>query len=254
MRDYRSLVVRLTPRLKGWLLALSLLSLLSLLLLYRLGFSRGLDDAVQQVEENHVLRQQRITLQQALDLQQQQRARAEKQSEVDRLAMESLRQDLLAQRHELTALQSDVEFYRGLMAPDELRRGLGVHDFNWWYEADSDRHHYRFLATHADGKNALIKGVASLALSYQQDGVERRQSLGKLPQFDGDSPAKLRFRFFQKIAGSFKLPKDSTPVSMHLELKIKGRGSPRFEQRFVWRESMSEAVREVAQEVVPQAE
>ena len=226
MRDYRSLVVRLTPRLKGWLLALSLLSLLSLLLLYRLGFSRGLDDAVQQVEENHVLRQQRITLQ----------------------------HELLAQRHELTALQSDVGFYRGLMAPDELRRGLGVHDFNWWYEADSDRHHYRFLATHADGKNALIKGVASLALSYQQDGVERRQSLGKLPQFDGDSPAKLRFRFFQKIAGSFKLPKDSTPVSMHLELKIKGRGSPRFEQRFVWRESMSEAVREVAQEVVPQAE
>ena len=125
--------------------------------------------------------------------------RVEKAAEVDRIAAEVVRRDLLTYRQETADLQRDVDFFRGLMAPDELQRGLKLHSFDLDFDESSDRYSFKAVMTNAGGKGNVIKGSLSLKLIAAKNGSNREFIFSELPEFQGSMPVKLRFRFFQNI-------------------------------------------------------
>ena len=160
--------------------------------------------------------------------------RAEKAAEVDRMAAESVRKDLLTYRQEAADLQRDVDFFRGLMAPDELQRGLKLHSFDVDFDEASNRYTFKAVMTNAGGKGNVIKGSLKLKMIAASEGGNKEFLFSELPEFQGSMPVKLRFRFFQNIQGSFKLPADFKPVSIGASANVKDSGGEYFRASYRW--------------------
>ena len=183
------------PLLRSILLAL--LALLVLAALFYWGRVSGMGAAAGLRERNKDLARQ--VNQQTIELRQRQAhiVRAEKAAEISRLAAESVRKEVLTYRQEAADLQRDVDFFRGLMAPDELQRGLRLHSFDLSYDSTAKRYNYKAIITNAGGKGNVIKGKLVLKLIASVSGSNRELLFSELPGFQGAMPATLRFRFFQ---------------------------------------------------------
>ena len=118
MNHTRNIVFRL-DRSKKIVFACTIIFFLCLLLLVGfLIYDKGLAEGKQAIAQNKLISADLVALKQALRAEQQRAVSAEKSAEIDRLAAEEVRVELLSHRNELAELQSNIEFYRSLMAPD----------------------------------------------------------------------------------------------------------------------------------------
>ncbi len=241
MNNTRTIVFRLNPR-KKIALACAIVFSLALLIVGGLFiYNTGMADGRQAVVQNKLITTELAKLQTVFRGEQQRAVNAEKSAEIDRLAAEEVRKELLGYRNKLAELQSSVDFYRGLMAPDELEKGLGLHGFHISYNKRTNSYAYKALVTQAGGNNRLLKGALSIRLMVESSDSTAKESikeyaLSDLPDFTGELPAKLRFRFFQTIEGSFKLPDNLTPVSMVIELESTGKAAQKINKTFNWQD------------------
>jgi hypothetical protein len=239
MNNTRTIVFRLNRSKKIAFVCAIVFSLVLLILVGYFIHSVGMADGRQAVEQNKLIAVELAELQTVLRDEQQRAVTAEKSAEIDRLAAEAVRKELLGYRHELAELQSSVDFYRGLMAPEELDKGLGLYGFHVTYNKRTNSYEYKALVTQAGAKNRLLKGTFSIRLMVESSDSSSKNAikayaLSDLPSFVGELPAKLRFRFFQAIEGSFKLPDNLTPVSMAVELESTGKAAQKINKTFNW--------------------
>ena len=232
----RTLVLRLTPQLKIRLGLVAMGLFLLLITSFYLGRQNGLGEAVELKVRSRELAQQ--VNRQAIELKAKQAelVRVNKAAEIDRLAAESVRKDILTYQQEAAELQRDVEFYRGLMAPDELQRGLKLHAFNLDYDELSGRYTFNGVLTNAGGRGNVVKGSLTLALNVYDEHGSRRVALAELPEYEGKMPIKLRFRFFQNIEGSFTLPDGMQPESVIASADVKDASGQLFRVVYDWEE------------------
>ena len=236
MNHTRTIVLRLNRK-KRIVFACTVLFSLGLLLLAGYWvYSTGLANGKQAIAQHTSMTKELAGLERALRSEQQRAVSAEKSAEIDRMAAEEVREALLEYRNELAELQSNITFYRSLMAPDELERGLGLHAFGLSYNEETASYQYSGLVTQAGDQNKLLKGKASIRLMAESNGLIKGYELSTLPDFSGQLPTKLRFRFFQSIEGSFKLPDDLTPVSMVIELQSTGKAAQKINKTFNWQD------------------
>lgn len=259
MSKRRTIVLRLTPKLRLAAICTIVFLLGIFWLSAYVGYLIGIGDAATAKTQNVQMSDELVSLRESQRKAQQRAVLAEKSAEIDRLAAEDVRQALLAYRNEVADLESDVEFYRRLMAPDELDKGLSLYAFKLSFDNQTQRYQYSALVTQAGGKNQVIKGNLAITLLARQgesvsadlaikdkenksadaDKVElQSMSLADLPEYAGSLPAKLRFRFFQTIEGSFKLPDDITPVSVVVAVKSTGKSAQQIEKTFNWQDLM----------------
>ena len=202
------------------------------------GVVLGYGYAISQPGEKRQLLAEQEELKGFLDQQMREHAIAKKSAEVDRLANEALRLQLVDYGHEVSALKRDIEFYRSLMAPEDDDQGLAVHDLVLSF--DELEQHYRFtvIAKQLGGGNPLLKGEVDVVLRrLGETGEQESLRLADLPDFSGTLPAKLRFRFFQNVTGAFKLPLDFAPVSITVTAKA---GDQVVEREYKWDEIAGE--------------
>lgn len=241
MTDTRTIVFRLNPRKKIALVCAIVFSLALLIVGGLFIYNTGMANGLQAVAQNKLITAELAELQTGFRDEQQRAVNAEKSAEIDRLAAEEVRKELLGYRNELAELQSSVDFYRGLMAPDELEKGLGLHGFHVSFDKRSRSYQYKALVTQAGGKNKLFKGRLSIRLMVESNDASAEEAiqvlaLSDLPGFTGELPAKLRFRFFQTIEGAFKLPDNLTPVSMVVELESTAKAAKKINKTFNWQD------------------
>jgi hypothetical protein len=241
MNSTRTIVFRLNPK-KKIAIVCGIVFLLALLMAgSNFIYNTGMGDGRQAIVQNELITAELAELQSVFRDEQQRAVNAEKSAEIDRMAAEEVRKELLGYRNELAELQSSVDFYRGLMAPDELEKGLGLHGFHVSFNKRSNSYQYKALVTQAGGKNKLFKGKLSIRLMVESNdssakGAIQVLALSDLPGFTGELPAKLRFRFFQTIEGAFKLPDNLTPVSMVVELESTAKAAQKINKTFNWQD------------------
>jgi len=226
MPDTRSIVIRLTPKRRLLLIGLGVLWLALLVLTFYLGTAAARDNDASLRERNRQLVSDSNRLHIENRSLKDRAVLAEKAAEIDRLAAEAVRQELLSFRQKIAQLHKDLAFYRGLMAPDELASGFNVHEFALHYDELSNTYTYRAIVTNAGGKGNVIQGSLSFTLLLMQDGEPRSLSLEQALDFEGQSPLKLRFRFFQTAVGSFKLEENVQPTGMALKAQLKTAKEP----------------------------
>ncbi|MEM7080743.1 MAG: DUF6776 family protein [Pseudomonadota bacterium] len=110
-----------------------------------------------------------------------------------------------------SALEEEVIFYKSLMDPGSLAKGLQVAQFSV-IEVDKSAREYGFelLLTQVAVRRNVIRGHVRLDLIGRVDGVEQVLSLTEIATFK-DYPVPFRFRYFQDVAGQLQLPDGYEP-------------------------------------------
>ena len=160
-------------------------------------------------------------------------------AEVDRGAVDEVRTTIREQKEQINALTEEISFYKGLMAPTERERGLGVRSWEVFTGTDSQRLQFKLVLQQLALKHAVLTGSVSVVLVAKQlntEGVqqEQRYHLSTLSEQVSDQKIKLRFKYFQSIEGELILPEDFTPERVEIIAKAVKPKSAKVEKIYVW--------------------
>ncbi|MCB1679530.1 MAG: hypothetical protein KDI16_12680 [Halioglobus sp.] len=155
--------------------------------------------------------------------------------EVDRAALEMVRQEIADYREQISDLEEALQFYRGLMAPGSIARGLSLRSFELVATSQPQRFAYRIVAQQKARRHALIRGVLRAEVSGVLDGREVSYPLSELsPDLQG-AAVPLRFRYFQSIEGQLTLPDGFAPKEVRAVASASAPRKTEVRESFPWR-------------------
>ena len=158
--------------------------------------------------------------------------------QVDAEAARSLRETISELHDRMAVLREEVTFYKSLMAPSSLERGLKIADFELGRADEENAYTYHLLLTQTQDRRGWVQGNVQVDVQGVRSGgggtpVEVVLPLTELTQTD-TYPLKFRFRYFQNLTGTVTLPDDFEPRAVVVTV-IPGAGSAeRAERRFDW--------------------
>lgn len=155
---------------------------------------------------------------------------------VDAQAARSLRQTITELRGELAKLNDEVAFYRSLMAPASVERGLQVAEFQLAAAKDDNKFTYQILLTQVAERRNWLQGRLTLQVTGQRTDADGSTSQAVLPLTElaevETYPLSFRFRYFQDLAGILTLPAGFEPRMVTIAATPAGGNS--VERQFAW--------------------
>ncbi len=137
-------------------------------------------------------------------------ALAERSRQIDAEAYAVFNQEQSGLQDQLSGLQEELAFYRGIMLPDKEKVGIEAQDFDLKLARGTGRYRFSFMLTQAGGKSQLARGVVHFRVDGVLDGKPKQLSSSELTQ-SGDTEIAYRFRYFQAIKGELQLPEGFDP-------------------------------------------
>ena len=149
-------------------------------------------------------------------------------------ASDVLRGNLKSLEDELAQVRDELVFYRSLMAPSKLAKGLQIAEFEL-FEKSSGEFTYHLLLTQVTDRRSRLSGKVRLQVTGLREGQTEVLPLTELSSPKA-YPLAYRFRYFQDIKGDLHLPEGFEPQAV--EVSVSGRGKTAVERSFVWSESI----------------
>jgi hypothetical protein len=157
----------------------------------------------------------------------------EKGGEVDRTATENVRQTVINLRSQVVALEEEITFYKGIMAPSSNKRGLAIQKLEL-NQSPTGGYQYKVVLTQVKDNRAQIKGLLALNFIGLKAGKEVILPLKDVSDQVNDLGTKFRFKYFQDIQGTFMFPKGFKPLKVQIVVQSSGKNSTRIEETFDW--------------------
>ncbi len=222
----RSVVIQEDPaRRRRLRILMGLVALLLFVIGFTAGSWGGLPLGLESAMENRLLREQVVDMSKELEFLRQWKAENETRREIDRRALELVRQELATQQETIAELEKGIHFYRSLMAPDEETDGLSVRSIDI-APGENGKHPFRILVQQSARKHELLTGTLQVTLKGTLEGEPVSYNLSDISEQVPNPDIRLRFKYFQAIDGLLELPVGFTPdvlsVSAH---SIKPRSS-----------------------------
>lgn len=156
---------------------------------------------------------------------------------VDAEAARSLRDTISEMQERIGGLREEVTFYKSLMAPSSIERGLQIAEFDLGAGERDGTFVYHLLLTQAEERRSWVSGRARVAvegLRTEEDGtvVEASLPLSDLTSLE-EYPLRFRFRYFQDFEGLLTLPDGFRPRAVVVTVAPAGGAEP-AERRFDW--------------------
>ena len=204
-----------------WYLGWALVALVIILMAYFAG--RYHDKALQEEQAGKI-----SNLQQELDkvqraylkaneslVMQAQTARVDNQS--NQQLVETVKQLQDSQRQ----LESELKFYRNIMAPELDKQGLTIAEFELSKQSPASNPRFKLVLTQAGRQEQFLKGDVELKLHGKIDGVAKVYRFRELGTFTSRD-FQFQFRYFQNIEGELSLPDGFIAEYVTVEAKTKG--------------------------------
>ena len=152
--------------------------------------------------------------------------------DVERQTLAALRADLALSHRQSVALNEEVTFYRSLMAPDKVAKGLQIAEFEVTTRADGTLV-YHLLLTQVASRRTWVAGKVEIEVAGETDSADGTAvlpltDLAELEQY----PVPYRFRYFQDLTGSLRLPGNFEPSEVRVTV-TPSRGK-KIERAFAW--------------------
>ncbi len=198
---------------------------------YRAGYD---GDAMR--EMRHRLEQANADLEQELKRLREENASLEHSSRIESQAYAQVRSDLRELQDEILELKQELAFYRGIVSPDEERRGLQIQRFVLAPVGGERRWHYNLVLTRVFNSGAAARGAVELLVEGVESGIRKQLSLStvSVPRIH---QLEYNFKYFQKIEGELEIPEGFVPARVVLVLKPGGKGNKtRIRKIFDWPE------------------
>ena len=155
-------------------------------------------------------------------------------AEVDRQANEEVRQQVIDLKEQIASLQEENGFYKGLMAPSESRKGLTIGAVEILNTDRSRAFRYKVVMQQLATNHILLNGNLKFTIIGRVNELEKQYSLAEVSeQYKGES-IKLRFKYFQTIAGELTLPEGFEPEGIELVAQSTGKNATTVKKRFGW--------------------
>ena len=221
---------------RGVWLALMPLSLAALLLLvFFLGGAQRHLDYFQLRADQQRLQLLADELQRQLDEREQQYTNLSVAAEVDRLAVEEVRQTVKRQQQTIAELSEENTFYKGLMAPSELERGLSLRSWELLSSSNPRRFYFKLVVQQLAVKHRLLTGDVVVTVLGSRNGEPVRLPLQQLSAQVAKARIKLRFKYFQPIEGELLLPDGFVPEGVEVKARASKPRKAEVERYYPWR-------------------
>lgn len=158
----------------------------------------------------------------------------EKGGEVDRKATEGIRQTVKELKAQISTLEEEVAFYKGIMAPSANDKGLRVSKIEITPVEGGSRYRYSIMMTQVADNSSYISGLAAVNFVGLRGGERLILPLRDLDTTVTDLGVKFRFRYFQEVSGELTLPDNFTPEQVQVVLQSTGGKAQRVEQTIEW--------------------
>jgi len=147
----------------------------------------------------------------------------ERSSKIDRQAAKDVKSDLGKLEDELQAAREEVEFYRGIVAPGDVQSGLRIHRFSLDRGNSEGKYHYALVLTQLKRNDRMVTGVVDLKITGRMFGEPGELALAGVTR-PAVKQLKFRFRYFQELAGTIRLPEGFEPEAVILDIRPEGKG------------------------------
>lgn len=154
-------------------------------------------------------------------------------NEVDSQTAQQSRETIKTLRDQIAALSDEVTFYKSLMAPSSVARGLQIAEFEIVPTADKKQFTFHILLTQVESRRDWIQGEVDLLV---RGGKEQVLSLTEIAAAD-TYPLTFRFRYFQDLSGIINLPEGFEPESVEVTARRRGANATDLTKTFVWTEA-----------------
>lgn len=132
----------------------------------------------------------------------------------------ALKEDIRLLKDQVAALTEEVTFYKSLMAPSSLAKGLQIADFELTPMEEEGRFTFHLLLTQVETRRDWVQGEATLEVEGRMSKTDGSDSVTASEQRvlplteigeDDSYPLKFRFRYFQDLTGVISLPRGFEP-------------------------------------------
>lgn len=154
--------------------------------------------------------------------------------EVDRAALEMLRQDLARQRQQIADLDEGLRFYRSLMAPGEIAQGVSLRGVELVAREPAGRFGYRLVVQQEARKHETVRGELRVSLQGELDGQPASFALSRLADDVEGATIDLRFRYFQAVEGELQLPEGFAPAAVEVVAELSSPRTLSLSERYPW--------------------
>lgn len=158
----------------------------------------------------------------------------ERSSQVDRQANLGVRKEVVALQDELLDVRKELELYRGIISPGDVKPGLRVQRLE--IEAGDKEGLFLFdlTLTQVKRRGRSARGVVGLEVVGEDDGQTAILVFDKLGG-NGKKALKFKFRYFQHFRGEIHLPKEFKPRRIIVKITPQGKKRPpAVEKEFSW--------------------
>lgn len=206
-KQYRSIVVQDRPGRRAAIRAAVLVGLiLTGVIAYWSGGQVVLGDYKRLTAENQRLQEELVKTAAELEETRQKLVNHSLGSEVDRKAVEEIRGVVREHEQTIAKLNEEISFYKGLMAPTERERGLGIRSWEVYPTSDPNRFQFKLVMQQLAVKHSVLSGAVQVTLVGRTNGVEQTFPLDSLSEEVEKRDIRLRFKYFQYIDGELQLP------------------------------------------------
>jgi hypothetical protein len=154
--------------------------------------------------------------------------------DVDRAALELVRQELAGQREQIAGLEEGIRFYRSLMAPGEIAQGFSLRKIELVAREEPGRYGFRIVAQQEARKHTPLQGELYAEVSGQQAGEPRSYPLAELSADLESTILPLRFRYFQSIEGDLLLPEGFEPQTVSVVATLSAPDKAEAREQYPW--------------------
>lgn len=156
-------------------------------------------------------------------------------------ASAALREDIVSYRNEAARLQEEVTFYKSLMDPSSVDRGLQIAQFELTALNEANQFSYHLLLTQLEARRDWVQGEVRMEVrgrqqSAQSGDAEQVLSLTELADAE-PYPLKYRFRYFQDLSGVIALPPGFLPEAVVVTVNRRGARQDNLQRSFAWETS-----------------
>ena len=202
--------------------------------LYDLGKLRGVHELAALRTEHAMLEKRHERLLDEVSGLRDQVAILDRSSQIDRKAALDVKADLGQLEEDLQAAREEIEFYRGIVAPGDVRSGLRIHRFTLEEGSAVGEYHYDLVLTQLKRNDHYVTGVVDWKITGLMVGEQGELALAGVTQ-PSVKQLKFRFRYFQDLAGKITLPEGFEPEKVTLSIQPGGKSKlPSVEQSFDW--------------------
>jgi hypothetical protein len=155
-------------------------------------------------------------------------------SQIDRDALEMVRQEIADQKERISDLAEGLRFYKSLISPEDIEQGLSLRDIELVAGRGERRFAFRIVAQQEARKHTTLTGSLQADVFGQLGGLPVSYPLAELTEDMDDNTVPLRFRYFQAIEGVMVLPENFAPVGIRVVAAASKPQRAEIEESFRW--------------------